>query len=369
MPAHTSSTRLNEQIATSSPPLSSTWPYAVHYDAETLPRLAPFFYRQALEERNHALMMVRYLLDADAHLAVPGVAAPRPTFADVVAPVALALDQERRVTEADQRARGGRARGRRLHQRAVHAVVHQGAGRGGRDDVRPPARGRARSTTTRWSSRSSSRASSLRRGRRPQPRPRRAPSELRRGENRVSKRQSGASGGRRLDGGVGQTAYVRAATAVAGAIAFAAVALLPLSSAGAHPLDCTTTVTAAASPVSWTLGEDGCANEAADVAVDNRAADAGAVRLERRKDRRGRLTQVGHEPLLNRGMNAAIAAQRGLRVHRQPDRRRPCRDAAGRHHGGRHLGSVEPRNGAPGRSTPSPASRRASCACGARRTS
>ena len=102
-------------------------------------------------------------------------------------------------------------------------------------------------------------------------------------------------------------AYVRVRHAVAGAIAFAAVALLPLSSAGAHPLDCTTTVTAAASPVSWTLGEDGCANEAADVAVDNRAADAGAVRLERRKDRRGRLTQVGHEPLLNRGMNAAIA--------------------------------------------------------------
>ena len=47
--------------------------------------------------------------------------------------------------------------------------------------------------------------------------------------------------------------------------------------------------------------------ERSDVAVDNRAADAGAVRLERRKDRRGRLTQVGHEPLRNRGMNAALA--------------------------------------------------------------
>ena len=35
------------------------------------------------------------------------------------------------------------ARRKRLLSRAVHAVVHQGAGRGGRDDVRPAARGRA----------------------------------------------------------------------------------------------------------------------------------------------------------------------------------------------------------------------------------
>ena len=40
---------------------------AVHYDAETLPRLATFFYAQALEERNHAMMMaVSY-----THLTLP----------------------------------------------------------------------------------------------------------------------------------------------------------------------------------------------------------------------------------------------------------------------------------------------------------
>ena len=105
-------------------------------------------------------------------------------------------------------------------------------------------------------------------------------------------------------------AYVRVRHAAAGAIAFAAVALLPLSSAGAHPLDCTTTVGAAptaALPASWAVGEDGCANEAAAVAADDRAARAKTVRFDRRKDKRGRLTQVGHDPLLNRGMNAAIA--------------------------------------------------------------
>ena len=72
---------------------------AVHYDAETLPRLAAFFYAQALEERNHAMMMVQYLLDADAEVATPGVEAPQTEFSDVVAPVALALAQEKRVTQ------------------------------------------------------------------------------------------------------------------------------------------------------------------------------------------------------------------------------------------------------------------------------
>jgi ferritin len=72
---------------------------AVYYDSETLPRLAAHFYQQALEERNHAMMMVQYLLDAGLDVSVPGVDAPRTDFGDVVAPVALALDQERRVTE------------------------------------------------------------------------------------------------------------------------------------------------------------------------------------------------------------------------------------------------------------------------------
>ena len=72
---------------------------AVHYDAETMPQMAAFFYGQALEERDHAMMMVQYLLDTDTDVSIPGVDAPVSTFADVVAPVALALDQEKRVTE------------------------------------------------------------------------------------------------------------------------------------------------------------------------------------------------------------------------------------------------------------------------------
>jgi ferritin len=72
---------------------------AVFYDVRTLPRLAAFFYAQALEERNHALMMVRYLVDSDATPIIPGVAAPVSDFDDLVAPVVVALEQEKRVTE------------------------------------------------------------------------------------------------------------------------------------------------------------------------------------------------------------------------------------------------------------------------------
>ena len=72
---------------------------AVYYDAETLPALAAHFFRQAVEERNHAMIMVQYLLDAGEQVVTPGVDAPQTAFSDPVSPVALALDQERRVTD------------------------------------------------------------------------------------------------------------------------------------------------------------------------------------------------------------------------------------------------------------------------------
>ncbi|GAA1727223.1 ferritin [Aeromicrobium alkaliterrae] len=72
---------------------------AAYYDALTMPQMAALFYNQAVEERDHAMMMIQYLLDADAEIAIPALEAPEMTFADVIAPVKLALDQEKRVTE------------------------------------------------------------------------------------------------------------------------------------------------------------------------------------------------------------------------------------------------------------------------------
>jgi ferritin len=99
MPAAPFVDRLNEQIANEFAASQQYVAVAVHYDAETLPRLASFFYAQALEERNHAMMMVQYLLDAGVDPVIPGVAAPQVAFDDIVAPVAIALEQERRVSD------------------------------------------------------------------------------------------------------------------------------------------------------------------------------------------------------------------------------------------------------------------------------
>ena len=89
---------LNEQIGYEFAASQQYVAIAVHYEAQTLPQLAAHFYRQAVEERNHAMMMVQYLLDAELDVAVPGVQAPQTGFADVVAPVRLAVEQEKRVT-------------------------------------------------------------------------------------------------------------------------------------------------------------------------------------------------------------------------------------------------------------------------------
>jgi ferritin len=99
MPAETFVSRLNEQIGHEFAAHQQYVAIAVHYDAETLPQLARFFYRQALEERDHAMMMVQYLIDADADVVIPGVSAPQTAFDDIVTPVALALQQERNVSE------------------------------------------------------------------------------------------------------------------------------------------------------------------------------------------------------------------------------------------------------------------------------
>src|ERR1700744_1965732 len=72
---------------------------AVYFDGADLRQLAKHFYAQAVEERNHAMMLVQYLLDRDVRVEIPGVDAVRTSFATPRDALALALDQERLVTE------------------------------------------------------------------------------------------------------------------------------------------------------------------------------------------------------------------------------------------------------------------------------
>jgi ferritin len=69
-----------------------------HYAGATFPQLAAFFYAQAEEERAHAMKMLGYLLDRGTRVDLGPIEAPRNEFPDHVAPIAHALEQERRVT-------------------------------------------------------------------------------------------------------------------------------------------------------------------------------------------------------------------------------------------------------------------------------
>ena len=91
--------KLNEQLGHEFGAHQQYVAIAAYYDAQTMPQMAALFYAQALEERDHAMMMVQYLLDADEVPRIPALEAPVVDFADVVAPVRAALEQEKRVTE------------------------------------------------------------------------------------------------------------------------------------------------------------------------------------------------------------------------------------------------------------------------------
>ncbi|MCC6495648.1 MAG: ferritin [Propionibacteriaceae bacterium] len=71
---------------------------AVWFARQDLPQLARYFYRQSLEERNHAMMLVQYMLDRDIPVEIPGIDPVRNDFATATEPIALALAQEKQVT-------------------------------------------------------------------------------------------------------------------------------------------------------------------------------------------------------------------------------------------------------------------------------
>ena len=99
MPAERFVVALNDQIEREFGASQQYLAAAVYYEDETLPRLAQLFYDQAVEERGHALMMAKYLLDLGLRPRVPGVREPRGDFADFVEPIAIALEQEQKVTD------------------------------------------------------------------------------------------------------------------------------------------------------------------------------------------------------------------------------------------------------------------------------
>ena len=98
MPAERFIEALNDQIANEFAASHQYVAIGVHYESQTLPQLARFFYAQAVEERGHAMMMVKYLIDTDSPVRLREVATPKAEFADHIAPIRHALEQERAVS-------------------------------------------------------------------------------------------------------------------------------------------------------------------------------------------------------------------------------------------------------------------------------
>jgi len=72
---------------------------AAYFDAEDLPQLAAFFYRQAEEENTHAMKFVHFLIDADGQVRIPAMAQAKYNFKTAQEAAQLALDWENEVTD------------------------------------------------------------------------------------------------------------------------------------------------------------------------------------------------------------------------------------------------------------------------------
>ena len=71
---------------------------ASYLHSEALTQFADFFFKQAEEERDHAMKFVKFLVDAGAEVQIPPVDAPKASFASVEEAIALSLQWEQDVT-------------------------------------------------------------------------------------------------------------------------------------------------------------------------------------------------------------------------------------------------------------------------------
>ncbi len=89
---------LNEQIGNEFGASLQYVSIAAYFDNESLPHLAAHFYRQADEERDHAMRIVNYVVDAGGKVAIPALPAPRSGLGSAEEAVQLSLDSEMKVT-------------------------------------------------------------------------------------------------------------------------------------------------------------------------------------------------------------------------------------------------------------------------------
>ena len=107
---------------------------AAHFNQRQLTLLAKLFFKQAEEERQHAMKFVQYLLDTKGDLQIPGHPGAEADVHVGRGRGAGGAHLGEGGDQADHRADGHRGEAERLPRAELPAVVHRRAARGGRQD-------------------------------------------------------------------------------------------------------------------------------------------------------------------------------------------------------------------------------------------
>jgi len=90
---------INEQIGYEFSASLQYYAIGAHFAAEALPQLSQHFFKQAEEEKGHALRFIKYIVDAGGRVVIPAIDAPKSKFKTARDAVKLSLDQEVHVTQ------------------------------------------------------------------------------------------------------------------------------------------------------------------------------------------------------------------------------------------------------------------------------
>jgi bacterioferritin (cytochrome b1) len=89
---------INEQMGNEFSAMLQYYAIAAHFGAEGLRELSAHFYKQAEEEKEHALRFIQFVIDTGARVKIPAVSAPQAHFEVAETAVKLSLEQEEQVT-------------------------------------------------------------------------------------------------------------------------------------------------------------------------------------------------------------------------------------------------------------------------------
>ena len=90
---------MNEQIGSEFGASLQYVNIATYFDSDSLPELAAFFYRQADEEKMHAMKFAHYIVEAGGQVRVPDVSGPKYDFVSAKEAAQAAFNWEMEVTK------------------------------------------------------------------------------------------------------------------------------------------------------------------------------------------------------------------------------------------------------------------------------